>query len=132
MKISKRQKRYFELAGRISHQSDYGCFHHGAILVKGGSIINVSSNKSSFCSFSARFRSPNKGNATLHAEIGTILGVDRSNTQGADVYVVRVNNGGKFRMSKPCSMCESAMKYCGISRVYYSTSDENQFEMMKL
>ena len=132
MEISKRQERYFELARRISHQSDYGCYHHGAILIKGGSVINASSNKSNFCSFGARFRSPSTGNATLHAELGSVLGVDRSRTQNADIYVVRVNKNGKFRMSKPCPMCENAMRYCGVSRVYYSTNNEKQFEMMKL
>jgi deoxycytidylate deaminase len=132
MDISKRQERYFELAKRISYQSDYLGYRHGALLVKGGSVLNASSNKSNFCSFGNRFREPNTGSATLHAELGTILGLDRSSTQGTDVYVVRVNNNGEYRMSKPCPMCESAMRHCGVSRVFYSTGCENIFEMMKL
>jgi len=132
MDISKKQERYFELAKRVSYQSNYECYRHGAVLVKGGSVINASSNKSNFCSFGARFRSPSEGNATLHAELGSVLGVDRSTTQGSDVYVARINNDGDFRMSKPCSMCQNAMRHCGISRVYYTTGKGNGVEMMKL
>jgi tRNA(Arg) A34 adenosine deaminase TadA len=132
METSRKQERYFELTRRLAHQSDYVGFRHGAILVKGGSVINASSNKSNFCSFGQQFRAHNTGSATLHAELGTILGLDRSATQGSDIYVTRINKRGEFRMSKPCPMCQSAMKYCGVSRVYYTTGDENEIEMMKL
>ena len=132
MEISKKQERYFELARRLAYQSDYEGFRHGAILLRGGSVINASFNKSNFCSFGQQFREPNTGSATLHAELGTILGVDRSRTQGSDVYVARINNDGVFRMSKPCPMCQNAMRYCGVSRVYYTTGEGSGIEMMKL
>ena len=131
MKISKKQERYFELAKRISYQSNYISYRHGAILIKGGSIINISSNKSNSCAFGNRFRVPYTGSATLHAEIGAILGVERTTTQNADIYVVRINKKDEFRMSKPCSMCQNALKFCGISRVFYSTDNGNIFKMMK-
>ena len=132
VEVSKKQERYFELTRRLAFQSEYLGFRHGAILVRGGSVINASSNKSNFCSFGQQFREPNTGSATLHAELGTILGVDRSRTQGSDVYVARINNDGDFRMSRPCPMCQNAMKYCGVSRVYYTTGEGNGIEMMKL
>ena len=61
---------------------------------------------------------------TTLSELGCILGVDRSITQGATVYVVRIGKNGDLRMSKPCHMCESAMRHVGIKKVVYTISDE--------
>ena len=129
--ITKKQKRYVELAARVASQSTYGKIKHGAVLVKGGNVINAAFNKENFCSFGKRFRNPNAGTATLHAELGTVLGLDRSVTRGCTVYVVRVNRRGEYRMSKPCDMCEAALRHCGISKVFYSTNEE-ELEQMKL
>lgn len=122
MKASKKKNRYFQLAKRVAEQSDYGRIKHGAILVKGGSVINTAHNKSNFCSFGRKFRASDEGIATLHAELGAILGLPRDVTRGGTIYVVRINREGHFRLSKPCSMCSAALKHCGISRVYYSTN----------
>ena len=37
--------------------------------------------------------------------------------------MVRINREGYPRMSKPCSMCESAMKHVGVKRVVYTNRD---------
>ena len=128
---SKKVKRYFGLAKNVAFGSDYGKIRHGALLVKGGSVINTCCNKDKFCSFGTRFRDPARGHATIHAELGCILGVDRTTTSGADIYVCRVNRRGEFRNSKPCAMCHDVLKYVGIKRVYYTTS-EGTVEMYKL
>ena len=122
-RISKGRKRYIDLATRVAGQSTYGKFRHGAVLVRGGSVINVCHNKENFCSFGKRFRNPSEGNATLHAELGCILGLEKNVTQGATIYVVRINRAGQYRMSKPCNMCRAALQHCGINRVFYSTED---------
>ena len=49
--------------------------------------------------------------------------MDRSVTQGATIYVVRINKEGQPRMSKPCPMCESALKHVGVKRVVYTDRD---------
>jgi len=108
----------------MAQQSDSGRACHGAVLVKGGNIINAGHNKWAYSSFGKRFRHRGKGISTLHAELATILNLDRSVTQGADIYVVRVGSEGKFKMSKPCPMCETALKHVGIKRVYYTTNNE--------
>ena len=119
------------LAQKVAELSDYGKFRHGAVLVKGSSIRNMACNKHRHCRFGKRFREVNTGNATLHAELGVILGMDRSITQGATVYVARVNKEGLARMSKPCPMCENAMRHVGIRRVIY-TDREGRIESMTL
>jgi tRNA(Arg) A34 adenosine deaminase TadA len=128
---SKRILRNFELARRVANQSSYGKFRHGAVLINGGSVINVAHNKNNTCSFGARFRNPNAGRATLHAELGCILNVEKDGTRNGDVYVVRINPAGQLKNSKPCPMCQEAMRFVGIKRCYYST-DFNTFEMVKL
>ena len=128
---SKKTTRYFDLARNIAFNSIYGKIRHGAVLVRGGSVINTCFNKDKFCSFGSRFRNPDRGPATVHAELGCILGMPRGSTNGADVYVCRINKKGEFRNSKPCAMCHSALKHVGVRRVYYTVSD-NTVEMYKL
>ena len=131
MEETKKQKRYVRLATRMASQSTYGKIRHGAVLMKGGTVLNAAYNKDNYCSFGHRFRDPGEGRATLHAELGVILGLDRAATQGSTVYVVRINREGEYRLSKPCKMCESALKHCGVSKVYYSTN-KNNLKCMKL
>ena len=129
--VSKKQKRYFDLARNIAYNSPYNKIRHGAVLVKGGSVINASCNKDNFSSFGTRFRGPNIGHGTHHAELGCILGISRGVTSGADVYVCRVNKQEQFRSSKPCKMCHDILKHVGVKRVYYTT-DNGNVKMYKL
>ena len=131
VRVSNKMKRYFDLGRNIAYNSPYGKIRHGALLIKGGSVINVSFNKDNYTSFGTRFRKPISGPATVHAEIGCVLGLSRSATSGADVYVCRINRDGDFRNSKPCTMCHEALKHVGVKRVYYTTND-NTVEMYKL
>ena len=131
VKKTSRIERYFGLAKNVAFNSSYGKIRHGAALVKGGSVKNVSFNKDSYNSFGNRFRTKDRGPATMHAELGCILGISRNVTAGADLYVCRINNNGDFRYSKPCAMCHDALKHVGVKRVYYTTND-NTIEMYKL
>jgi len=123
--------RFFEFASKMAKISNYGKFNHGAVLVRHGAVLSASCNKNKSCSFGERFRERNIGIATLHAELGAILNMGRESTENSDVYVVRANALGEFRNSCPCPMCQEAMKFVGVKRVFYS-SGNNKFEMMKL
>lgn len=131
MRPSKRIKRFLEVAKRAAFESDHDDYRHGAVLVKGGSVRNMSKNKNRLVGWAYRFRNRNYGHATLHAEIGCILGLDRSITRGATIYVVRIGKNGGFRMSKPCQMCEEAMRHVGIKKVIY-TADKDAVEVKKI
>ena len=128
---TKKINRLFTLARNIAYNSPYGKIRHGAVIIKGGSILNASFNKENYSSFGTRFRLPHRGHATVHAELGCILGLTRDSTVGADVYVCRINRDGDYRNSKPCSMCHEALKHVGVKRVYYTTNN-NTIEMYKL
>lgn len=129
--ISKKSLRFFEFARKMAVLSEYGKFRHGAVLVKHGSIMSAGLNKDRPTTFGSRFRPKSLGEATVHAELSAILNVPRSQTENADLYVVRVGANNELRYSKPCVMCQSAMRFVGIKRVHYSSHD-GSFEMMKL
>ena len=117
--------RYMQAARKLAICSEFRDSRHGAVLVRGGSIINTSYNKDSFCSFGKRFQKTHNGKTTVHAELGAILGLDRSITTGATVYVARIGrNDENFRLSKPCSMCEAALRYVGVKRVVYTVDND--------
>jgi tRNA(Arg) A34 adenosine deaminase TadA len=109
------------MAARAAEQSEYEVFRHGAVLIRGGSVLNISSNSNNHTSFGQRFRL-DPGRATHHAETACILGLDKSITQGSTVYVARINRQGEWKMSKPCSMCHEAMRFVGVKKVVYTTA----------
>ena len=130
-KLGKSRRRYFDLATRAALESSYGKLRHGAVIVKGGSVVSFGFNKANYCQFGSRFRPKDMGDATQHAEISAILGMPRKATQGADMYVVRINNFCEWRMSKPCCMCEEALRFVGVKRVFYTLDDEH-YECYKI
>jgi deoxycytidylate deaminase len=126
-----RNSRYFNIARKAALCSEQSDYKHGAVLIKGGSIINTSCNKNRLVSFGSRFCKDHDGVATLHAELGAILGLDRTVTEGATLYVARVGKDGGFRLSKPCSMCHQVMIHVGIKKVFW-TIDNHSCAMGKL
>ena len=119
-----RSGRYFEAARRIAETSTYRDYRHGAVLVKGNKIINSCNNQNRHVKFGRRFRRRDCGHATQHAELGCVLGIDRTVTKGASVYVVRIGKGGEYRLSMPCEMCQQVLKHVGVKKVHYSINDE--------
>ena len=124
MKIKGRHKRYVGLAKKLANSSACPDHKHGAVLVRGGSVINWSINRNRVQRWAQKFRAHGCGHATHHAELGAILGVAREKTQGADVYVVRVNKRDNLLLSKPCPMCEEVLRHVGVKRVFYSVDDD--------
>ncbi len=124
-KLKGRHKRFIENSARTARESEFPNYRHGAILVRGGSILNTAFNKSNHINWANKFRAKNCGHATHHAEVGAVLGMAREKTTGATVYVARVGKSGELKMSKPCEMCQQVLAHVGIKKVYYSIDDEN-------
>ena len=131
VELSARINRYFKMAKSAAHNSIYGKLRHGAVLVRGGSVINIAWNKDEYTSIAQRFRPHDCGPATRHAEAQCVMGLSKSQTSGADIFVCRINRHGEFRMSKPCLMCHTLLKSVGIKRVFYTTN-HGGIEMYKL
>jgi|15BtaG_2_1085339.scaffolds.fasta_scaffold00008_102 deoxycytidylate deaminase len=70
--LSKKKQKYFNVALNAAKLSDYGKFRHGALLVKGGSIINIGYNNGGHSKFGSFHRCLTPGVATNHAEISTV------------------------------------------------------------
>lgn len=65
---------------------------------------------------------------SLHAEIRALLRAKES----CDTLVVgRLDKSSKFRLSKPCAVCQLAIVEYGIKNVYYST-DDGSWETLEL
>ncbi len=125
MLTNKRNQRFINMAVDIATSSENSKFRHGAVLVKNGKVRNSACNEERYCAFGDRFRERDCGHATLHAELGCILGVDRNITQGSTIFVVRVNKQGTPRISKPCTMCQAALSHVGVKQVVYTTSNDS-------
>lgn len=121
---TKRIARRLELAGRAALLSTHRSQRHGAILVKGGSILSVGCNHPDFSKHAGLHRDYTEYNVgSLHAEIAALRGLPKNVTQGSIAYVVRLGNVfGEFRMSMPCQMCLSALYVADVKRVVFSVN----------
>ena len=93
-----KESRCLKLAARAAEQSGHDIFRHGAVLVRGGSILNIAANSDNHTAFGQRFRIQ-PGRATHHAETACVLGLDKAMTQGGVIYAARVNKDGEWKMS---------------------------------
>ena len=65
-KLKGRHKRFIENSARTARESEFPNYRHGAILVRGGSILNTAFNKSNHINWANKFRAKNCGHATHH------------------------------------------------------------------
>lgn len=87
---------------------------HGAIIVKGGSVIAVGVN---------RMRNDPKtveSNFSTHAEIAALRSCSDVDLKNATVYIARVNRAGKPMLSAPCEDCASALLARGVKKIVYT------------
>jgi len=116
--------KHLKLAEKIAQTSNHRKSRHGAVLVRGGSVLNIAKNSNRYTRFGRRFM-PYKHNwhPTHHAELGCILGLDISATKGSTIYVARVGKRGDIKNSKPCPTCQAVLKHVGVKKAIYTTED---------
>ena len=95
-------------------------FQVAALIAKGSRILSIGINKNkshpkSINSFTGQC-------GTIHAELDTILGVERSNLEGATIYVARHLRSGGTGLAKPCKSCMHIIEAVGITRIVYTTN----------
>lgn len=93
----------------------------GAVIVKKKTIISKGHNYAQRAAkkLHPKFQEwPN----SIHAEVDCILKA-RTDVAGASIYVIRINNLGQFRLSKPCKHCSAYLKHIGIKKVFYSINE---------
>jgi tRNA(Arg) A34 adenosine deaminase TadA len=119
-----RDQRAINLALKVAKTSNHKKAKHGAVLTKGGSILNLATNSYNYCSFASRFKREEWQTCLEHAEISCIKGLDRAVTKGATIYVARINKAGESDLSKPCSLCQDVLKYVGVKKAVYTVNGE--------
>ena len=120
--FSKRERAFLSVAKYLASKSD-SRHKHGAIIVKGGSVIGTGFNKDRNHPDNV---SPEhiKTHCSVHAEVEAIRDAGW-NVKGAVLYVARVNNQGRNRYSKPCDRCMVVIEETQIKKVIYTRSDDD-------
>ncbi|HXB10758.1 MAG TPA: deaminase, partial [Bacteroidia bacterium] len=102
--LSNKQKRYFNLAKKLSFKSDHIQHRLGCVIVKNNDILGIGFNKNRTHPKSmSEFR-------TLHAEVAAVVNAGEENLEGATAYIYRQTIGGRLGLSRPCEGCEALLK----------------------
>lgn len=90
---------------------------HGAVLVRGGSLLATGINRHTN---SPKIMGPEflKTKCSVHAEIAALRQV--RSAVGAVIYVARINPAGMPVLSAPCPACAAALSEAGVRRVIHT------------
>lgn len=116
--LSNRQRSFLDVAVRVAESSD-AVFKHGAVVVRGGSVLSIGVNKWKNKDVPPTAPDVYNPNITVHAEVDALSRV--KDARGATIYVARVTKLGEERFSRPCPRCEKVLIAAGIKRVIYTT-----------
>lgn len=125
--LTRSQRSYLSRAMKLAHRSRV-VQRHGAIVVKGGSIIATGFNRYSndpkrfpVDYFSSEKLAHEERNAiSLHAEVAALRKLAPEQLRGATVYVARVTPSGAIGSSEPCPACTLELKRVGIKKVIFT------------
>ncbi len=124
--LNSRLKDMLDIAYEEAKCSDYGFFHHGAVLFRGPKVINSGHNSNGFTRWVRQPRHIREEGSILltHAEHSALKNVPREKVRGATMFAVRRNSLGDLRNSRPCPSCQHEMKIRGVKRCYYSIDND--------
>lgn len=115
--LSRSQRKFLDLAMRVAESSE-GVHKHGAVVVRGGSVLSVGVNKWRNRDLPATPPDVYNPDITVHAEIDALSRI--TDPRGVIVYVARVNRSGEEKYSRPCQRCEKELINLGVKRVVYT------------
>jgi len=100
-----------------------GKFRVGAVLLYRGRVVATATNAATKthplqARLADRVGRPEK--TVLHAEVAALV---RCRSQVDTIVVARVDKANQLRLSKPCPVCELAIREAGVMTIYYSTED---------
>lgn len=131
-KLSNRQQSFLSLALRVATDSE-NRHRHGAVLVKGGSVLAIAPNilKNNPELFQVCYpvdsmsrKREIREHCSVHAE-ARVVKMAGDAARGATVYVARVNNFGEALLSKPCEYCHETLVAAGVKTVVYTDYHDN-------
>lgn len=100
-----------ELAKKIARNSTFN-YRIGAVLTKGGRILNTGFNK-------VGHKSAWKDFSSVHAEEAA-CNLPISLT-GSTLYIARIKKDNSTGLAKPCINCMAMLKSLGIKKIVYTT-----------
>lgn len=107
--------KFFEIAKRLSHKSNYDVHKLGAVITRGNQVVGVGFNKKKTHPMSStRFKN-------IHAELCAVLNSGEKNLSGCSIYVYRETKDGQPAMARPCPDCLRLLKKSNVSKIFYST-----------
>lgn len=112
--MTNRDKRFFELARKLSRKSNHHTYKLGCVISKRKFVVGVGWNQ-----MKTHSKSPHAFK-NIHAELHAILGAMPSDLEGATVYVYREHKNGLPALAKPCKCCEKMLCNCNIKKVCYT------------
>lgn len=89
---------------------------HGAVIVKGNSIISMAYNRSRTNGWWYHWSDVR---CSFHAEEFAIRKAS-GKLEGATIYVARVVSNGQTSLSKPCPKCQKLIEQSGIRKIVYT------------
>ena len=93
-------------------------------MVKNGQIVGVGVNAMRGTA-SVHKTEDSWRSSYVHAEEVAIQSAGKK-SNGATLYVARVNRSGAARLSEPCARCEGLIERSGLKRVVYTVSEEKK------
>jgi pyrimidine deaminase RibD-like protein len=92
-------------------------FKHGAVIVRGGSVISTGINRFKNHPMTVSPEHIKKW-CSVHAEMDAIRKL--KDAKGATIYVARIGKMGNQALSRPCNNCYHAIKKAGITKIVYT------------
>lgn len=117
--------RQLKLARSLTLNCDLNYKLACVITDKQGKLISVGWNSSKTHPTQAKYAAKT-GHHTkifLHAEIAALV---KAKGRGSRMYIVRVTKNGNLGNSRPCSVCQLAIREAGIKNVWYTTATKIQ------
>lgn len=93
-----------------------GRSRHGAIVVKGGSVLGVGINRSR--THNEWVTNRPRRLCTIHAEVSAMRNADFPFR--ATIYVARTNSKGQVRSSAPCLACSEFLEQFEVKKVVHT------------
>ena len=117
--LSNKDRSYLHLAMKVAESSVYE-MRHGAVVVRGGSVLAVGYNKQKNdpIIFGDAGSEEAQRNSTVHAEMDALSRV--TSAKGAVVYVARINRRGEPVLSRPCDNCYESLRDAGVKKIIFT------------
>lgn len=122
--MTKKDKRFFQIARVISQLSTHKRFKIGAIIVCKNKLISAGTNSEKSHPVQKRYDKERgfKTHHSCHAEIRAILNSKLSDLSGCTIYTYRETKNKGLAMARPCAACLRMIKDYNIKIINYTTA----------